>query len=166
MSFLRCALLLLVCIHPAWAQPFGLTNRVSNTSLRLPSTPPTYSYALTNAFGDLTFANPVCITAPPGEINRLFIVEQAGRVAVITNLAAPTRTVFLDISAKVIGGSAGGEEGMLGMAFHPGYATNGFFFLYYTDEITTRNGTASGNLAFQVSSNNPNAALASSRRIC
>ncbi len=163
MSFLRCALLLLVCVHPMWAQPFGLSNRVGNTSLRLPSTPPAYSYALTNAFGNLAFANPVCITAPPGEVNRLFIVEQAGRVAVITNLAAPTRTVFLDISAKVIGGS-GGEEGMLGMAFHPGYATNGFFFLYYTDETTTKAGTGRHQILsrMQVASNNPNAALAGS----
>ncbi|MDZ4779305.1 MAG: PQQ-dependent sugar dehydrogenase, partial [Planctomycetia bacterium] len=164
MSFLRCALLLLACVLPVGAQPFGLSNRVGNASLRLPSTPPTYSYALTNAFGNLTFANPVCMAAPPGEVNRLFVVEQAGRVAVITNLAVPTRTVFLDISAKVIGGSGGGEEGMLGMAFHPGYATNGFFFLYYTDETTTKAGAGRHQILsrFQVSGNNPNAALAGS----
>lgn len=164
MSFLRCGLWLLICIHPVWGQPFGLSNRVGNTSLRLPSTPPTYSYALTNAFGNLTFLNPVCITAPPGEMNRLFILEHAGRVAVITNLALPNRTVFLDIAARVIGGAQGSEQGMLGMAFHPGYATNGYFFLYYTENTTTRAGTGRHQVLsrFQVSSSNPNVAVPSS----
>ena len=164
MLFLRCAFLWLICAGPVWSQPFGLTQRLPNTSLRLPSTPPTYGYALTNAFGTLTFANPVCITAPPGEASRLFVVEQPGVVAVITNLAAPTRTVFLDITARVIGGTGGGEEGLLGMAFHPGYATNGFFFLYFTATATTRAGTGRHQILsrFQVSTTNPNAAPASS----
>lgn len=161
MSFLRCALLLLFCVRPALAQPFGLTSRVGNSSLRLPSSPPTYSYALTNAFGNITFPNPVALATPPGELNRLFIAEQAGRVTVITNLAAPTRSVFLDLSSRVV---AAGEQGLLGLAFHPGYATNGYFFVFYTDDTTTRAGTGRHQVLsrFQVSSNNPNAALAGS----
>ncbi len=161
MSFLRCSLLFLLCVHPALSQPFGLSNRVGNSSLRLPSTPPTYSYALTNAFGNIIFPNPVVLTTPPGELNRLFIAEQAGRVTVITNLAAPTRAVFLDLSSRVM---AGGEQGLLGLAFHPGYATNGYFFVFYTDDTTTRAGTGRHQVLsrFQVSSNNPNTALASS----
>lgn len=161
MSFLRCALLFLLCVHPALSQPFGLTNRVGNSSLRLPSTPPASSYALTNAFGKIAFPNPVALATPPGELNRLFIAEQAGRVTVITNLAAPTRAVFLDLSSRVV---AGGEQGLLGLAFHPGYATNGFFFVFYTDDTTTRAGTGRHQVLsrFQVSSNNPNTAPAGS----
>src|SRR5512144_1942170 len=60
--------------------------------------------------------------------HRLFIVEQGGVVRVLQPGAA-TATVFLDISARVV---AGGERGLLGLAFHPRYATNGRFFVYYT----------------------------------
>jgi uncharacterized repeat protein (TIGR03806 family) len=141
-----------------------MSNRVGNSTLRLPPAPPSHGYQLTNAFGNLTFLNPTAIVSPPGETNRLFIVEQAGRVAVITNLTAPTRAVFLDIAARVSGGSGGEETGLLGMAFHPGYATNGFFFLYFTATATTTAGTGRHDILsrFQVSSNDPDAALAAS----
>jgi glucose/arabinose dehydrogenase len=60
--------------------------------------------------------------------NRLFIVEQAGVVRVLQP-GASTPTTFLDIQAKVV---AGGEQGLLGLAFHPEYSANGRFFVYYT----------------------------------
>jgi len=60
----------------------------------------------------------------PGETNRLFILEKGGDIAVITNLASPTRSVFMSLPVV-----ADSESGMLGLAFHPGYATNGYFFL-------------------------------------
>src|SRR3954470_18747793 len=59
--------------------------------------------------------------------NRLFVVEQAGRVRVVRDgrlLPAP----FLDIRASVL---SGGEQGLLGLAFHPAYPANGRFFVYY-----------------------------------
>ncbi len=92
---------------------------------------------LTDAFGSLTFPNPVGIVSPPGETNRLFIIEQGGRISVITNLANPTRTVFLDISGLILGGTPTDERGLLGLAFHPGYSSNGYFFVYYTGTATT-----------------------------
>lgn len=164
MLFLRCALLFVCCASSLLSQPFGLSNRVGNSTLRLPSIPPGYGYQLTNAFGNLSFLNPTVIVSPPGETNRVFVVEQAGRVAVITNMTAPTRTVFLDLATRVSGGSGGEEQGMLGMAFHPGYATNGFFFLYFTASATTTAGNGRHEILsrFQVSSNDPNAALAAS----
>src|SRR6185295_19097355 len=74
------------------------------------------AYIVENAFPSLGFTNPVCMTSPPGETNRLFIVEKKGKIVVITNLAAPTRSIFMDIasSSQVISGgdtSVGGEEG-------------------------------------------------------
>ena len=72
--------------------------------------------------------NPVFLTAPAGD-SRLFIVEQPGRIRIVKNgqlLATP----FLDITSKV---RYGGEQGLLSMAFDPGYATNGRFYVYYTD---------------------------------
>ena len=73
-------------------------------------------------------AAPLFLTAPAGDA-RLFVVEQAGRIRIVANgqLAA---TPFLDISSRI---SAGGERGLLGLAFHPRYAQNGYFYVDYTD---------------------------------
>jgi glucose/arabinose dehydrogenase/mono/diheme cytochrome c family protein len=134
---------------------FGLTNRVANTTLRLPPNAPVIGYAATNALGSLTFTAPVAIVSPPGETNRLFIVEQIGRIVVITNLASPTRTVFMDLSARV---NFNGEQGLLGLAFHPGYLTNRTFFVFY---VTT--GARRDQLSrFEISPTDANAGLASS----
>lgn len=99
------------------------------------------------------FHSPVYITSPPGD-SRLFVVEQAGRIRVMKN----SRTLpmpFLDIASSV---SSGGERGMLSMAFHPDYRTNGWFFVNYTD----RNGDTHIE-RFKVSSN-PDVADARSAR--
>src|SRR5688572_22923195 len=124
----------------------GPLQRVPATTLAMPAAPPSYNYTSVNALGSLTFLNPVAIASPPGETNRLFVVEKNGAIIVITNLAAPTRSVFLSISNRVIStisNSGGpGEQGLLGLAFHPGYATNGFFYVFYT---TTNETTTGGN---------------------
>ena len=77
-----------------------------------------------------TFSSPVFITSPTGDTARLFVVEQAGRIRVLrhdTLLA----TAFLDIRGTI---NAGGEEGLLSLAFHPDYATNGRFFVFLTND--------------------------------
>ena len=74
-------------------------------------------------------SEPIDLQAAAGDRTRLFVVEQGGRIRVIRNgavLPAP----FLDISGRV---SNGGEQGLLGLAFHPRYDTNGRFFVNYTD---------------------------------
>lgn len=66
-------------------------------------------------------------TSPPND-GRLFVVEQQGRIRIFENeqlVASP----FLDISTKLV---AGGEQGLLGLAFHPHYAQNGIFYVFYT----------------------------------
>jgi glucose/arabinose dehydrogenase len=71
--------------------------------------------------------NPVYVTSPPGDA-RLFIVDLIGRIRIVENgqlLATP----FLDIVSRV---ASGGERGMLSVAFHPQYRTNGFFYVYFT----------------------------------
>jgi glucose/arabinose dehydrogenase len=72
--------------------------------------------------------SPVHLTAPANDA-RLFIVEQPGRIRIVQN-GALLPTPFLDIAAKV---SAGGERGLLSVAFHPQYASNGIFYVNYTD---------------------------------
>ena len=138
------------------------TSRVNNTTLRMPQTAPTSSnlpYTTTNAFPGVVFTNPVSIAVPPGETNRLFVVERDGILVVITNLSNPSRSVFLDIKNRV---TAGGEQGLLALAFHPGYATNRYFFVYYT---ASGSGASNRITRFQVTSTNASAADPSSETI-
>src|SRR5262249_971589 len=81
--------------------------------------------------------------------NRLFIIEQAGIIKVLQP-GTSTPTIFLDIRSKIL---SGGERGLLGLAFHPQYASNGRFFLYYT-----RTGDGTIVIAEYRVSSNPNVA--------
>ena len=107
----------------------GELTRVLNTTLSMPQNPATRGYVLQQQFGR-TFSAPVALVTPPGETNRLFIVEKVGRISLITNLTAATPTVltFLNITTKV---NPDGEQGLLGLAFHPNYAQNGYFYVFY-----------------------------------
>jgi len=71
---------------------------------------------------------PVDLTAPLAD-PRLFIVEQTGVIRIVEDGVTRTEP-FLDLSDSV---SGGGEQGLLGLAFHPRYATTGAFFVNYTD---------------------------------
>jgi len=82
-------------------------------------------YTVKDAFSGLIFNQPLCFASPPQETNRLFILEKTGDIVVITNLAAPTRTVFMSLSV-----ASYGDAGLLGLAFHPGYATNRYFYVF------------------------------------
>jgi glucose/arabinose dehydrogenase len=92
------------------------------------------------------FELPLFATSPGDE--RLFVVEQTGRIKIVVD-GAVAETLFLDLSASV---SDGGERGLLGLAFHPDYATNGRFFVNYTDQ----NGTTQ--VAAYTVSSDPNVA--------
>jgi glucose/arabinose dehydrogenase len=75
------------------------------------------------------FSQPLYVTAPPGDMARIFVVEKTGRIRIVRNDTLLARA-FLNLSASV---SGGGEQGLLGLAFHPGYATNGRFYVSYTN---------------------------------
>src|SRR5215475_8709319 len=95
----------------------GVLPRMPNTTLSMPQQPATGSAAYLTAidFGNIAWSSPLDIRSPPGETNRLFIVEETGRIIVITNLADPTRTVFLDLTTVVTNQAA--EGGLLAMEF-------------------------------------------------
>jgi glucose/arabinose dehydrogenase len=76
-----------------------------------------------------SFDSPLYVTAPPGDRRRLFVVEQGGKIRVIRG-GRTLRKPFLDVSDKI---SAGGERGLLSMAFAPDYARSGLFYVDYTD---------------------------------
>src|SRR5581483_7848112 len=95
-------------------------------------------------------SSPVFVTHAGDGSYRLFIVEQGGKIKVLQPGAAAT-TDFLDITTRVL---SGGERGLLGLAFHPFYKTNGRFFVYYT-----RAGDGAIQIAeYHVSASNPNLA--------
>ncbi|ASK28644.1 cadherin [Chryseobacterium sp. T16E-39] len=90
--------------------------------------------------------------------SRLFAVQQNGIIKIIQPTGTINATNFLNISSKVL---YGGERGLLGLAFHQQYSTNGYFFVYY-------NATSTGNITvarYTVSSSDPNVANPASEKI-
>ena len=106
----------------------------------MPQAPQSLGYKTQPALGTLLFNNPVAVRTSAGETNRLFVVEQGGRIWVITNLTAPTKKLFLDLSGQVLVGQV---AGLFALAFHPGYKTNGLFFVGYNLNTQTAAGTGS-----------------------
>jgi len=92
-------------------------------------------------------ARPLFVTAPVGDTARAFIVEQrtAAAVGQLRILNLPANTLQVAPYLSIAGLSASDEEGLLGLAFHPNFATNGFFYVYYTigGNNTVRRYTAS-----------------------
>lgn len=72
---------------------------------------------------------PLFVSAPPGDTSRIFIIEAAGRIRIVKN-GALLGIPFLNIDQKICDSA---ESGLLGMAFHPQYATNGYIFVLYND---------------------------------
>ena len=102
-----------------------------------------------NAFPNLTFTNPVFLSHAADGTDRIFVVEQGGIIKVFPNTSgASTAKVFLNISDRII---CCGERGLLGLAFHPDYENNGYFYVNYT---YATNGNDSTRIArYQVTSN-------------
>ncbi len=140
----------------------GPLERVPNHTLtNLPAQPPQFGYSVTNAFPGLPLTQPVGMASPPGETNRLFLLEKGGNIVVLTNLASPNRTVFMTL--PVVTSS---ESGLLGLAFHPNYAANGYFYVFYSRNLTTSQGSGLHQCIsrFEVSPANPNQGLAATEQ--
>jgi glucose/arabinose dehydrogenase len=88
--------------------------------------------------------SPVDIKSPRND-SRIFVVSQLGQIRIIKGDNNVLDTPFLDVSDLISNGS---ERGLLGLAFHPNYATNGRFFIYYTrsdGSVVLAEGTVSSN---------------------
>ena len=124
---------------------------ISNTSFS--------QFALQNAFPNLTFSEPLFLTNSGDGTNRNFVVEQSGRIKVFTNSSNTLISkTFLDITDRV---TSGGETGLLGLAFHPDYQNNGYFYVNYTApsplrtiisrfQVTSNPDSANKNSEFQI----------------
>ncbi|MCP9465531.1 MAG: PQQ-dependent sugar dehydrogenase [Nitrospira sp.] len=91
--------------------------------------PPNNTVTLQLVTDRLSF--PVFMTAPPGDNTRLFVVEKEGLIRIVTvNGGGILPTPFLDLRGQI---STSGEQGLLGLAFDPGYSTNGNLYIFYTN---------------------------------
>lgn len=105
--------------------------------------------------------DPVFVTAPPSDFDRLFVVERPGRIRILDLSTDPPQLVttpFLDITDRVV--SSNIEQGLLGLAFHPNFAQNRFFYLNYTGS-----GGATQVSRFEVPAGTPQAADPTSEQV-
>lgn len=103
-------------------------NNTSNPPIA--TTPDNGKYTLAEAFPNLGFEMPVELTSPYDNTDRIFVLAQKGVIHVFANRQDVDKSsVFLDITSKV---ESGGEKGLLGLAFHPDYKNNGYFYVNYT----------------------------------
>lgn len=117
------------------------------------------NYGLTLAYPNLEFDQPVELTSPQDGSDRIFVIAQKGKIHVFPNKAEVKEApVFLDITDKVV---SGGERGLLGLAFHPDYKKNGYFYVNYT----RGNPLETAISRFKVSAANPNIADPASEEV-
>ena len=103
-------------------------KKICSTIFALLLTTALFSQTITLEVFASGFSSPVDIKHAGDD--RLFVVEQDGLIKILNADGTTNTTPFLNISGDVSGGS---EQGLLGLAFHPDYATNGYFFVHYTD---------------------------------
>ena len=108
---------------------------------------------LVEAFPNLTFTRPVFLTHSNDGTDRIFVVEQRGIIKVFPNDSNITSPItFMDIQGRV--DDSGNEMGLLGLAFHPDYSNNRYF---YIDYITTTSGVRKTRISrFTTVAGNPN----------
>lgn len=108
----------------------AFSQRTINDTLTLPTELPTGNYDF-ETFGN--FNSVLAIASPPDSINELYFGERSGRIIVYSDVVDSIReaTPFLQIPSTV---TTDGENGLLGLAFHPEYQENGYFFVFYTSQ--------------------------------
>lgn len=118
-------------------------------------------YEIREAFPNLLFSYPTEMIHPPDNTNRLFVLEKRGKIIVFENISTVTTTkIFLDITDRV---TTDFYAGLFGIAFHPDYLSNRYFYVYYMSGAGT---TLTLNLSrFSVSLTNPDSALKSSELV-
>jgi glucose/arabinose dehydrogenase len=128
-SYLLAALSVALALASVFGPDSGLLNARPRTTLAAPLAAPDNSIVLQLVLSGLS--TPVFITHAGDNTGRLFVVELGGVIKIVKN-GQVNGTPFLDIRSLVV---AGGEQGLLGLAFHPNYENNGRFFVFYTAKV-------------------------------
>jgi glucose/arabinose dehydrogenase len=122
---------------------FAAGPRFASPHVNVPAGPPATAYAMVTAFANadgtpLAFTAPTSMASPPGDRARLFVCQKGGLLRVIPDVTASPATAqtFLDLPALLTGRGEAirttSEHGLLGLAFHPDYASNRHFFVFYS----------------------------------
>ncbi len=158
-SLLILILLGLICCDRAPAQTSATTASPADAALP--------DITTSRAFSRLSFHRPIYLTHAGDGSDRVFVVEQRGRILFFENRSDVDETsVFLDIREKVLAPPKGhNEEGLLALAFHPNYAENGYFYVYYSMREARREPRHGILSRFSVRSDDPNAADATSEKV-
>jgi glucose/arabinose dehydrogenase len=115
----------------------GLDQRPSNLTCLAPALNSSAggTVALAQVFASLAFSEPLAMLQAPGDSSRWFVLQKTGRVRAFQNTpnVASFDTDFINLPVAIPAFNAGGEGGLLGMAFHPDYASNRFVYLSWTE---------------------------------
>ena len=130
--FVLLGLATMLSVVPAAAQAPDCTG-ISDASDFDGPTVSDFDGQLTTVLVASGFLRPLFVASPPGDVDRLFVVEQDGLIKIVRD-GVVLGTPFLDVSAITHSPADSGhnEEGLLGLAFHPQYDSNGWFFIYHT----------------------------------
>jgi len=169
MSYPRWVLVVVLMVTALGAAPFGGT--IAQEATPIPGGPGDPRVALPG--GDLPgdpaiqlvkiadgLADPVNVAVPDDDSGRIFVVERVGRVRVIDPAGSLLEKPFLDLTELVQNDYL--EQGLLGLAFHPEYASNGRFYVNFTDYHTNGDTFV---MEFRVSADDPNVADRESGRL-
>ncbi len=115
--------------------PFGIEARTQVQGHAFPlDLPQPTDLQVVRAFPNLSFGAPVRVVAPPDGSDRLCVVDKNGFAHIFPNdESTSSTTIFLDIFSRI---TRGGEQGFLGLAFHPNYSQNGHIFVSYTQSAS------------------------------
>lgn len=148
---------------------FATQLRITPMALNVPDAPPATAFSIVNAFPGVTLTSPLHLTSPPGETRRLFICQKGGLIRLIPDVTAATPTVTTFLNLNTVLTAAGetlrtnSEAGLLSLAFHPNYAVNRQFYIFYS---VVKAGLVYQRVArFTASASNPNLADTSSQEI-
>ena len=117
----------------------GLDSRPSNANCRAPARPAsTTGVSLQRVFPNISFSEPVGLSQAPGDSSRWFVLERGGIIKTFPNNAGVTPaqvTTFLNLGpggANRINDAGEIEAGLLGLAFHPNFGSNGKLYVFYS----------------------------------
>lgn len=119
--------------------------RIANSEWAMPAELPPTTWVLEDALPGLSFVEPIALSSIPGDADQLYVSERMAKIQRVDDVASgtPAKNLFLDLQAVVasfpdgtasetIEGGGNQENGLLGLAFHPDYASNGYFYVAYT----------------------------------
>ena len=118
-------------VTPPTTPAFGLSSKPALRGLNFPADAATAGdIKVSKAYPALTFSAPIVYAQAPGDASKAYVATQGGQIFVFDNRTdVASRTVFLDLTDRT---RNNGEQGLLGMAFDPAFASNRYVYVYYS----------------------------------